>query len=185
MIAENKYKWMVWAIVILAAMNIATVMTIVYNRYQTDKEETPGQNNQVSSESNSIQYSGRYFREQLNLSSSQMEKFVEFNPVFRQQAMTINYELNRLRQQMLTEMTTEHNDTLTLNALADSIGYLHADLKKITYKYYIDFKTICDPQQQEKLEQLFSGMFASDGRMGQHGRGAQQGRHRGRPFNNN
>ena len=35
---ENKYSWMVWAIVILAVMNIATIITVIYNRNQAGKE---------------------------------------------------------------------------------------------------------------------------------------------------
>ena len=81
-------------------------------------------------------------------------------------------------------MTAEKCDTIRLNTLSDSIGILHSNLKKATYKYYIDIKNICDTQQQEKLEQLFGGMFAGDGRMGKYGKGGQQGRRRGRPFNN-
>ena len=113
-----------------------------------------------------------------------MSRFVEFNPAFRENVRNINMDLNLLRQKMLSEMAAENCDTIRLNTLSDSIGILHANLKKVTYKYYIDIKNICDQQQQEKLEQLFGGMFASDGRMGQYGKGGQQGRRRGRQFNN-
>ena len=36
---ENKYRWMVWAIAVLALMNIATIITVIYNRNQTGKEK--------------------------------------------------------------------------------------------------------------------------------------------------
>ena len=41
--------------------------------------------------------------------------------------------------------------------------------------YYLNFKNICDQQQQKKLEQLFGEMFNSDLPMGQNGRGVQGG----------
>ena len=86
---------------------------------------------------------------------------------------------------MLTEMSEKNCDTNKLNLLSDSIGYLHADLKKLTYKYYLDFKNICNEQQQEKLEQLFGEMFSSDVQMGQKWKEAvQHGRRFGRRFNN-
>jgi hypothetical protein len=181
---ENKSRWMAWAIVILAVMNIATIITVIYNRNQAGNEKAGIQNNQAETETTSISYSGRWFRDQLNFSSEQMARFAEFNPVFRGNVRNINMELNLLRQKMLSEMTAEDCDTIRLNILSDSIGILHSNLKKATYKYYIDIKNICDRQQQEKLEQLFGGMFAGDGRMGQYGKGGQQGRRRGRPFNN-
>lgn len=181
---ENKSRWMVWAIAILAVMNIATIITVLYNKNQAGKEKVVIENNQTESETTSISYSGRWFRDQLNLNSEQMARFVEFNPDFRGTVRNINMHLNLLRQKMLSGMTAEKCDTIMLNILSDSIGILHSNLKKVTYKYYIDIKNICDKQQQEKLEQLFGGMFAGDDRMGQYGKGGQQGRRRGRPFNN-
>ena len=37
--------------------------------------------------------------------------------------------------------------------------------------YYLNFKNICNQEQQKKLEQLFGEMFNSDIQMGQNGRG--------------
>ena len=181
---ENKYSRMVWAIVILAVMNIATILTIVYQRHQAGKAEFVPESGQVQSESASIKYSGRYFRDQLNLNNDQMDRFKEFNPRFRQHVRDINIDLSKKRQQMLMEMSAVKSDTARLDMLSDSIGCLHADLKKLTYRYYMDFKKLCDKQQQEKLEQLFGEMFATDVQMGQYGQRGPHGRGRGRRFNN-
>lgn len=181
---ENKYTWMVWAIVVLGVMNIATILTVIHNRNQAAKEIIVAEGDQSMTEAGSTKYSGRWFRDELNLNREQMSVFVEFNPLFREQVRNINNNLNLFRDQMLSEMAAENCDTRKLNTLADSIGYLHANLKKVTYKYYLDIKNICDKQQQKKLEQLFSGMFASDGRMGQYGMDGPNGRRYGRRFNN-
>lgn len=181
---ENTYKWMVWAIVILALMNIATIVTVIYNRNKANSEVTVESARQSQSPGLSMKYSGRYFRDQLGFNDDQMSRFAEFNPAFRENVRSINNELNLLRDQMLSEMAAEKCDSMKLGLLSDSIGYLHANLKKITYEYYLDIKNICDQQQQEKLKELFSGMFASDFRQGRYGRGSQQGRQHGRQFNN-
>jgi hypothetical protein len=181
---ENKYKLMVWAVVVLAIMNIATIITAIYHRNQISREKVPAGNTMNKVETTSAIYSGRWFRDQLNFNSDQMSRFVEFNPIFRENVRNINNDLNILRQKMLSEMAAEDCDSKRLNALSDSIGYLHADLKKVTYKYYLEIKNICDQQQQQQLELVFSSMFASDGRMGQYGKGGQHGMHRGRQLNN-
>jgi len=180
---ENKSNWMFWAIVLLAVMNVATIITVIYNRKQALNEKDVVEKSKFQPELTSVSYSGRWFRDQLNLNSEQMERFAEFNPAFRENVRNINMDLNLLRQKMLSEMASEKCDTIRLNTLSESIGIVHANLKKVTYKYYLDIKNICDQQQQEKLEQLFGGMFASDGRMGQYGKGGQQGRRRGRQNN--
>ena len=175
---------MVWAIVILAVMNISTLATIMYHKYQSAKAETTSVSDQKRLEADSEKYSGRYFRDYLNLRSEQMDKFKEINPVFRPKARYITIELAGKRKQMLIEMAAAKSDTARLNALSDSIGQLHSDLKKITYRYYIEIKSICDPEQQKKLEQLFGEMFTNDSQLGNPGNGGPRGGGQGRRFNN-
>lgn len=174
---------MLWAIIVLAIMNISTFITILIHSSRTS-ETTPELSEQFNYESSSVQYSGRYFRDHLNLSKAQMSLFSEFNPEFRRQVRNINLSLVRMRQQMIEEMAAETSDTLKLNLLSDSIGHLHTDLKKLTYRYYMDFKNICNQEQQEKLEQMFGEMFATDIHPGQYGQRGPYGRGPGRRFNN-
>lgn len=160
---------MIWAIVALALINITTFVTILVHNSRTE-ETTSGQlPEQVVSESTSLRYSGRYFRDQLGLNREQMSRFSEFNPEFRRNVRDINISLGNFKQRMIRELAAETSDTIKLNELADSIGYLHADLKRLTSRYYLDFKEICNQEQQKKLEELFGGMFTVDDRMNQYG----------------
>jgi len=181
---ENKRTSMVWAIVILAVMNISTVATIMYHKFQAAKTETNSVSDQKQLEVDSEKFSGRYFRDQLNLNSEQMDKFKEINPVFRPKARDITIGLAEKRKQMLIEMAAAKSDTARLNALSDSIGLLHNNLKKITYRYYLEIKSICDQEQQRKLEQIFGEMFTNDSPMGYPGKGGPRGWQQGRRFNN-
>jgi Spy/CpxP family protein refolding chaperone len=174
---ENKYRWMIWAIAILVVMNLTTLITVMYNKSKlSDNIQIT---NLSVAESSSMKYSGRYFRDELELSMEQMKKFSQFNPEFRQAVMAINRDMAEKRHEMLNEMAKNNCDTIKLNVLSDSIGNLHAALKKSTYKYYMNFKNICTQQQQEKLKQLFGEMFNSDIQIGQNGRGGQGGRRYG------
>lgn len=175
---------MVWAIVILAVMNISTLATILYHKYQSEKTATISVSDQKQLEADSEKFSGRYFRDQLNLSREQMDKFKEINPLFRPKARNITIELAKKRKQMLIEMAVANSDTTSLNALSDSIGQLHRDLKKITFRYYLDIKSICDQEQQRKLEQIFGEMFTNDSPMGYPGKGGPRGWQQGRRFDN-
>ena len=182
--ADNKNSMMVWAIVVLAVMNISTILTVMYHRAQAVKAEVGTAADTKQTEADSEKFSGRYFRDQLNLSSDQMEKFKVINPAFRPKARNITIELSNKRKEMLAEMAALKSDTSRLNALSDSIGRLHSDLKKISYKYYLGIKSICDQEQQRKLEQIFSEMFGSDSSFGASGKGGPNGRQQGRRFSN-
>ncbi len=175
---------MVWAVVILAVMNISTLVTIMYSKFQSEKVGTDAQSDPKQLEADSEKFSGRYFREQLNLNRKQMEKFWNLNQIFRPKAREITIKLAEKRKQMLVEMAASQSDTIRLNALSDSIGWLHTDLKKVTYRYYLDIRNLCDQEQQSKLEQLFSEMFANDAPMGYPGASGLRGRQQGKRFNN-
>ena len=179
---ETKIKLMIWAILLLAIMNISTILTILINRNQAASFSYP--HRLKISESASAKFSGRYIRDHLGFNQEQMNRFVEINPVFRRQVMDINTELGGLRHRMLLEMSTGSSDTSKLNQLCDSIGEVHASLKKCTYKYYLDIKNICDKQQKVKLEQMFDEMFAGDIPAGHFGKGGPMGRRNGRNLNN-
>lgn len=166
MTTENKYRWMIWAIVVLALMNISTLITLLIHSGSSRETAAPVVAGKPQSEDPSVEFSGRYFRDQLNLNGEQMAEFARFNPEFRNNIRNINISLAEMRQQMMIEMSAEKSDTAKLNMLSDSIGYLHASLKKLTYGYYFDFKRICDKEQQARLEMLFGGMFAPDFQMG-------------------
>jgi hypothetical protein len=181
---EGKNNWMVWAIIVLAVMNLTTFITVLYNKNKTEVKERVFPGDLAKTETASVKYSGRYFRDELNLNSEQMKSFAEFNPEFRQNVFAINRSLDLKRHEMLDEMAKQDCDTNKLNNISDSIGYLHASLKKHTYRYYLNFKRICNEEQLKKLEQLFGEMFTNDIQPGQNGRGGQGGRRYGWRNNN-
>jgi hypothetical protein len=181
--AENKHSLMVWAIVVLAVINVSTLATILYHQYQLRNLNVDTNQTQQQLETDAEKFSGRYFRDKLDLNRGQMDKFREFNPVFRQQARAITIELASKRKQMLVEMAGSNSDISRLNVLSDSIGYLHSNLKKVTYQYYLNLKSICTGEQQKQLEQLFNEMFTNDLPMAFPGRGGHGGRQHGQQMN--
>lgn len=182
--AENKSRWMIWVIIILAVMNLTTILTLVFNKTQISNNEVSAETDPALAESASMKYSGRYFRDELGLNNEQMNKFSEFNPAFRQEVKTINLKLSEKRNEMLIEMSANNCDTIKLNMLSDSIGNLHANLKKETYMYYLNFKNICNTLQQEKLKQLFNEMFTTEVQTDPNRTGNPGSRGFGRWFNN-
>jgi len=174
MIQENKNSWMIWAIAALFLLNISTLATVFYQR---NKETEPYQvyvTDPEASESSSLKYSSEYFNNRLNLNKAQMDKFSEFNPLFRQKIRNINIEMARIRNEMLKEMTADKSDARKLEKLSDSMGNLHSELKKETFRYYLNLKTICNIDQRKELEKLFSIIFTSDSLMENNVQGGQQ-----------
>ena len=47
---ESKNRWMIWAIVILALMNISTIITILYHRHNQTESNLPMVSGRAQSE---------------------------------------------------------------------------------------------------------------------------------------
>lgn len=176
--AENKHTIMVWAIVVLAIMNISTFVTIMYHQHQAETI-IPNDVKKSKLEAVAEKYSGRYFKEQLGFNSEQMDKFREFNRPFRMQAREITLQLADVRKSFLQEIAAPNSDTAKLNALSDSIGEMHKKLKKLMFQYCLDIKAICNDEQKEKLNQLFQDIFINESPMALPGHGPMKGMKKG------
>ena len=60
MITENKYRWMIWAIVVLAVMNITTLITILIQGSNSRETSAPVLSEKLRSEDPSIEFSGGF-----------------------------------------------------------------------------------------------------------------------------
>jgi Spy/CpxP family protein refolding chaperone len=163
-----------FAVVVLLALNVATIATIAYHLMDAKKEQVASSN----SENGSPAYSGRYFRDRLNFSASQMDQFREINTTFRQTARAINTELASKRNSMFQAMQQPQADTIALNQLSAGIGLLHQNLKTETYKYYLGIRNICDSTQQNELNQMFSEFFIQENIPMSSGNGNQRNHYR-------
>lgn len=172
---EKKMKGLAWAVLFLAVMNVTMLVTILYHVYQTRQEEQLAEKQRSGIEADAEKFSGRYFREQLNLDPAQMAQFRNVNRAFRQDARSILAQLVEKRKQMLEEMSKPQSDTLLLNRLSNEIGQLHRSLKQATFRYYLGIKNECNPQQQTKLHDLFQEIFINDLPLNYPGNGGPRG----------
>lgn len=174
MYTDKKIKGLVWAVFFLAVMNLTMLATIFYHVYQSNREVVTVEK-QIGIEADAAKFTGRYFRDQLQLTSTQMAQFRVVNRTFRQKAQMILAQLVDKRKQMLNVMSQSNADTLLLNQLSDEIGTLHRDLKRVTYRYYLGIKQECNTEQQQKLHDLFQQIFINDLPMNYPGNYGQRG----------
>jgi hypothetical protein len=97
----------------------------------------------------------RFFREQLGLSTEQVNVFRDLNRSYNRQAHQITVELENLRLKMVKELGAKQPDEKRLSEISSDIGNLHAELKQITIDYYLAMKIECDETQQKKLNEIF------------------------------
>jgi len=161
---NNSKKFLIIAVIILAVLNVTTFATIGYYFYSSKKQTE--RYSRFSPGDEQAAFSNRWFSERLHMDNGQVQQLGRFNMGFRGQAREINGELLRYRREMLDEMEKDSPDTVRLNMLSDSIGKLHSDLKRFTYKYYLDLKKISSPEQETELHNMFRQEFLNEMPMG-------------------
>ncbi|MCA1759030.1 MAG: periplasmic heavy metal sensor [Bacteroidales bacterium] len=152
MALQNKYRILIWVIVILVATNLSMGFSFLYHKQQDKKllEQTEQEAIELPAQQRT-----RFFREQLNLQPQQMETFRELNRGFNRTAWQINYQLESLRIEMVKELGRENPNKQKLESISQEIGELHTQLKNETIDYYLAMKEICNPEQQTRLNEIF------------------------------
>lgn len=152
MVSRNKYRILIWVIVILVATNLSMGFSFLYHKQQDKKlaEQTEQEAIELPARQRT-----RFFREQLNLQPQQMEIFRELNRSFNRTAWQINHQLESLRIEMVRELGLENPHAQKLASISEEIGKLHTQLKNETIDYYLAMKEACTDEQQEKLNEIF------------------------------
>ena len=160
MALQNKYRILVWVIVILVATNLSMGFSFLYHKQQDKKlaEQTEQEAIEMPAQQRT-----RFFREQLNLQPQQMETFRELNRNFNRTAWQINHQLEKLRVDMVREMGRENHDKKRLESISLEIGELHTQLKNETIDYYLSMKEVCNPEQQSRLNEIFLSVLEGNG----------------------
>lgn len=154
---KNTYRILIWVIVILLATNLSMGISFWYHK-QLDKKTSAATSEQVEMPS---EQRTRFFKEQLDLRTTQMEVFRNLNRDYNRSARRVTIQLEELRLQMVEEMGENNPDEEELRTISENIGSLHADLKQLTIQYYLDMKAECDEEQREKLNAIFKSMLKS------------------------
>ncbi len=148
----TKNKILVWLIVILFISNISTIGSILYNKYQQNQTIEYTDNKDIEIPRKRF---GGFIRHELDLNDSQHMNFRKYRKNYNRQARAITLEMKNKRHELVSELYNENSDTIKLNKLANKIGILHSDLKKLTSKYYLDMKKDCNEEQRERLYDIF------------------------------
>lgn len=175
MITPLKYRILIWLVIILFALNAATITSLYYHTHKKTGtiEEIKDLKTEEASDRGTL-----FFREQLNLDPEQTSQFREIHREYNRSANQIIREMEFYRIQMVNEMGKTDTDLGKIRQNNQKFGKLHEDLKNITADYYLKMKNLCNEEQQKRLNEIFSDMVKTEGQQP-----GLQGRRRGRAWN--
>jgi Spy/CpxP family protein refolding chaperone len=173
--SSNKYRILIWIIVILVATNLSTIGSFYYHRTTEMKLAKAAKEEQTTIPG---EQRTRFFRDELNLSDDQIEPFRQINRTFNRTARGIEMNLAQLREDLINELGTQNPDSTRLHQMATDVGDNHRALKQVTTTFYLDMKKLCTPEQQAKLHEIFQSMLNKDNQVNLPQPGNQGGRWR-------
>jgi len=152
----TKTKTLIVIIIVLFATNISTLYT-VWNL----------SNNTVTTVSDTVKSKvfnpnipmGRLLKQELQLTPEQISSFREFRKEYYPYVHKKYDSLHIKRHELLKELAKENPDTVVLLSISEEIGAMHADLKMATNNFYLNMKSVCTPEQQQKLNHIFEAML--------------------------
>jgi hypothetical protein len=174
----TRNRILIWAVLILLAVNIATVISAL--RYSGRVRSDELARSEAMADARVM-----FFTERLQLDERQNREFIQLNRTFNQRAGRKASRLDVLRRNMIEELARPEPDMEKVGSITEEIGLVHSALKQETATYYLDLKNVCTPEQQERLREMFMVMSDPESdinqlRRGQMGPGpAERGRMRG------
>ncbi len=175
MIPNNKYRILIWIIVILVATNLSTIGSFYYHRITESKATEVKQEEQTNIPG---EQRTRFFRDELNLDAGQIDQFRDINRTFNRTARGIEINLAQLREDLINELGAQNPDSTQLSRIAIEIGENHRELKQVTSTFYLNMKKISTEEQQAKLHEIFQSMLNKESQVNLPRPGNQGGRWR-------
>jgi periplasmic protein CpxP/Spy len=159
----NKTRILLWAVIALAVLNIATIATVFWHMSKANRFI-----DRENFEMNAPAPNGmkQVIKENLKLSDYQVVKFDSIDNKFRTESKAIFEEMKTLRRDMINEITSDNPDSAKLIEFTKALGNLHIELKMRTFNFYFSMKKICQPEQQKELSKFFRKMFMFEGMPG-------------------
>lgn len=149
MIPEKTNRILLWFNLVLILIIGSAVITFLIMRSSSGRQITD------PVEMNSMDM----LRTELGLSDEQYKKvLVENDRTLR----TYNLVMDMMCETnvaMIEELALKESDPLVLDSLAKKIGTLNASLRRHTSDYFVNLKSICNEDQQQKLTLIFKRMM--------------------------
>ncbi len=173
---QNKNKLLIWLVIILLATNVGTILSFYFLQQNREMEFPPEPINRQNVPYKKDKFA-HFLKDKLNLSTEQDQKFGILRDKFHGRAEVIMGEIHQKRKLLYKELAKEKINEAQLDTIAQEIGNLHTNLKKISIEHYLEMRKVCTSEQQTILYELFKNTFEEE----QH---KNRGKHKRNRFGN-
>jgi Spy/CpxP family protein refolding chaperone len=153
-----KKNWIIAIIIFLLVSNLALITTLLVKQRKS-AATVDLMNNKYNKEVRfSDKQRGGVFEDKLardlGLSDDQLEELRSMRIKFHQQKRELKRNMNQLKQEYFTQLAVKNPDENLLKELADSLGNSLVKIILLEHNHYQSIKSICTPEQANKLDSL-------------------------------
>ena len=155
--ARTKKSLVIWGIVLLVLLNISSLGTIWYNRYQVKSKKLTRVNREWPDQQMKSRIDRRtgaphtYITKDLNLSEGQQKEFDTIWQRHFQERRAIEAELGKTRLEMGKVLNQDNIDSITFFALSESQAKLMQELNYTMLKMNKDLRVVLSEEQKDKF----------------------------------
>lgn len=154
-----KIRFGVWIVIILTAINLATLGTILYKNYKIRCENRDNHDHLPAIKNNK----GSFMQRELSLTPEQEAEFKDMRIAFFSSAKILFDSLEYNRLLLVRELIQFNGDTTDIYKTTDEMGRIYGLIKHNTAKHILRLRSKCTPEQVIKLDSLYYKIIRPDG----------------------
>lgn len=140
-------KFMTWTIAILVLLNVFTLAGIWFFRFQPKPPHFKDFPRREKSEF--------LLKKKLNLTDDQLQQFRDLRENHFEETKEIGNEIHNLKRELSEEVFKETQNQVEVEKFIEQIGQLEMKMEKEKFKHFLELKSICTPEQQQKFREIF------------------------------
>jgi len=146
---QKKNHRMIWAITVLLIMNITTLALLWFSQFKRPEPFPPPGSRE------SLIKGVSFLKKELNLSEKQIQQFIESRNKHANQSKENQHKIHQLKRQILDEVFKPVPDSVKIQRLSNEIGQQQIEFEHYLFKHFLELKSYCNQEQQEKLKSFF------------------------------
>lgn len=137
---------MTWTIAILVLLNVFTLAGIWFFRFSSKPpfKDFPRR-----------ERSEFLLKKKLNLTDEQLQKFRDLRENHFEETKEIGNEIHNLKRELSEEVFKETYNQEEVEKIIERIGQFEMQMEKEKFKHFLELKSICTPEQQQKFREIF------------------------------
>lgn len=155
---NSNNRVLIGIVVLLAAINIAILVTIGFNYARRDNDFRP----EIKADTPRELQHTRFLTRELNLTPEQQEEFESLREEYTKAVRDVRMEIRSTYQRSIIELASDTPNENILDSLSNEIALLHKKHHQITINHFKSVKGVCNESQQECLHKMFFRMMPMD-----------------------